>query len=545
MFPQTYKIAIAAALALAFTAPANAARNQYSIVGKTTLATPFVSPPPQLHRHMRWVHERRSARALQGRTVSSTVVVGLETMRDLASLDVAAATPIPQLHAAEVNVTPAQLRALLANDRLRYVAPVGAPRKLLHLRNDPLLRPIGALFSAPYEWQFAATHVDRALNLSKGSPTILVGTVDSGVADIPDLAGKVDGRYFFQGLANGLDEEGHGTAVASLIAANVDDGFGMAGFGGATHLVSFRDDYLADTTIAIGILKLASLGCRIINLSIGGPDPTSPILRDAIFKAMYAGVLIVAAAGNDGEASVSYPAADIQPANGADSLGLAVGASDFTGATTAFSNTGANLSLVAPGDYDYGCSGVLAAIPAKSKMFDGTCYPIYGVAGGRYAYIGGTSFSAPEVAGVAALVWAARPELRNFEVADIVKRSAQGAAAGWTPESGYGVLDAAAALELATGRSSDDALSIADFRVLRKGVLVTARGRVVWSDGGEVAGATVGCSQGGVALVAGNAFTCSWRVPPRKAFQGHVTASVSEMRTTASKSFALGQPRVP
>ena len=71
-----------------------------------------------------------------------------------------------------------------------------------------------------------------------------------------------------------------------------------------------------------------------------------------------------------------------------------------------------------------------------------------------YAYVAGTSFSAPEVAGVAALIWAARPELKNYQVADIIKASAQRpASSGWTTTRGCGVLDAGAALQLATSRT--------------------------------------------------------------------------------------------
>ena len=279
-----------------------------------------------------------------------------------------------------MSVDPAHLDGLLSaapNDpRIRYVSPLGQPRHLLHVRNDPLLQKINPDLKLPFEWQFAASRVDLAMNLTHGSSTILIGQVDTGVADIPDLKGKVDGRYYADGLTNGYDVVGHGTAVASLMVANVDDGFGMAGFGGAAHLISYRVDALYDNLLAIGITKLTSLGVRIINISIGGPDPTAPVLHDAILKSMYAGVLIVAAAGNDGTDSVLYPAADLQPPDGADSLGLAVGASDVTGKTTKFSNTGSNLSLIAPGDYDYSCSGVLAAISTPAKDWDNTCWPI-------------------------------------------------------------------------------------------------------------------------------------------------------------------------
>ena len=310
---------------------------------------------------------------------------------------------------------------------------------------------------------------------------------------------------------------GHGTAVASLMVANVDDGFGMAGFGGAAHLISYRVDDLYDNLARDRDHQARRRSAvRIINISIGGPDPTAPVLHDAILKSLYAGVLIVAAAGNDGTDSVLYPAADLQPPDGADSLGLAVGASDVTGKTTKFSNTGINLSLIAPGDYDYSCSGVLAAIPTPAKDWDNTCWPIVkGERGARYAYIGGTSFSSPEVAGVAALLLAARPELRNFEVADIIKRSARRTTTGWTPTAGYGLLDAAAALEMATGRSSADALTITDVRSSRVAKRATVVGRVAWSDGVAPTDATVTCSIAGLVAVAGYSqgrFTCRWPV---------------------------------
>ena len=222
-----------------------------------------------------------------------------------------------------MSVDSSQLRSLLAqapgDPRIRYVAPVGPPRRSLGSPSDPLLRTVNPATNLPYEWQFDARGVERALELSPGSPAIVVGTIDSGVAEIPDLAGKIDGQWSF---VNGLapvagvgDGTGHGTAVASLIAANPDDGFGMAGFGGATHLISFRVDYLTDPAVAVALAKLVSLGVRIINLSIGGSTPDTPILVDAVHKAAAAGVLLVAASGNSG-GFVSYPAADLQPAGG-------------------------------------------------------------------------------------------------------------------------------------------------------------------------------------------------------------------------------------
>jgi subtilisin family serine protease len=554
MFSKALITLVAAAL---LAPAANAGTTHYSVNGTTTLATPFISPPPKLDRPMRWVHRQQPLRALQGIEAGTPVVVGLDSMSDLPALRARYALEdvfaIPGLHAVEIGG--GRLTELAQDARVRYVQTRGPKRHLLHLRNDPLLSPVGSadayvreplrqldldklapMFDAPYEWQFGAAHVDRALNISRGSPNILACTVDTGSGDIPDLAGKVDGRYAIDGLSP-LDDVGHGTIVASLIAANVDDGFGMAGFGGSTHLISFHT-YLDDTAIGIGIDKLRSLGCRIINISIGGEEPTSPILRDAMTRALVAGVLIVAAAGNDGADAVSYPAADLQPPNGADSLGLAVGASDFAGNPSKFSNRGANLSLLAPGDYDYGCTGILAALPPKSSMYDDTCFPVFdGSGGARYAYVGGTSFSSPEVAGVAALVWAARPGLRNFEVADIIKRSAHRETGGWTPTAGYGVLDAAAALEMATGRSSADAVKIDGLRIKALRKQLTATGAAKWNDGSALRTATVACAGASAATFADGTFACTWRFASAKAratFRGRVDVTDPESGLSAS-----------
>jgi subtilisin family serine protease len=430
------------------------------------IAKPSVSPPPKVSRQMQWFRSHPSDRSVDRRAaqVGSVAVIGLESMRDLRSLRARYAFEvvhvIPKLHAALVVVD----RSLVANasrdSRIRYLAPLGRKRHLTAMPNDPLLRSIDSRTGLPYEWQFARSHVDRALELSAGSPTIVVGTIDTGAADVPDLAGKVDARWTvaqdgtLRRNAGGNDVVGHGTAVASLIAANVDDGFGMAGFGGATHLIAVRAQALTDTEVAVALMKLDTLGVRIVNMSFGEDAPEEPILRDAIHRAATDNILLVAAAGNSA-AEVAYPAADLQPQGGGASYGLAVGATDAAGNLASFSNSGERLSLVAPGGYQGPCSGVLVAVPPLGDAFENSCYPNWtGDGGARYAYLAGTSFSAPEVAGVAALIWARRPELKNYQVAGIIKQSARHDGVGWTPTMGCGVLDAGAALELAASYST-------------------------------------------------------------------------------------------
>jgi hypothetical protein len=99
---------------------------------------------------------------------------------------------------------------------------------------------------------------------------------------------------------------------------------------------------------------------------------------------------------------------------------------------------------------------VLVALPTPTSFENNSCYPEWaGDGGSYYGYLAGTSFAAPEVAGVAALIWSMRPELANWQVADIIKQSARREpGAGWTPTAGCGVLDAERALALASARST-------------------------------------------------------------------------------------------
>jgi len=451
-------------------APAAAAAHQHH---------PLVKSPSRLHTTTQWVRRHPSVQASVGQAhrYGSTAVVGLESMRDLASLrdryGFERMRAIPALRAAIVKVPPARLRELLAaapsDQRIRYVSPRAAHRQVLSMPNDPLVNDLDPATSRPFEWQFTASRVDRALDLTQGDRSIVVGVIDSGVESVPDLAGKIDGLWNVSPdgaiaaapTSGGNDDTGHGTAVASLIAANVDDGFGMAGFGGKAHVIAVHAGYhgiFYDTSIAVALTKLDALGVRIVNMSLGGPAVSEPILIDAIHKVAADGVLLVAATGNSHE-EVSWPAAALQPSEGGRSYGLAVGATDLNGAPAGFSNSGKHLSLVAPGTIDSSCFfGVLVALPSAITFDESACMSRWnGTRDALYGYVSGTSFSAPQVAGVAALVWAARPELRNYQVADIVKQSARRATgAGWTPTMGCGVLDAEAAVALATSRSTPE-----------------------------------------------------------------------------------------
>jgi subtilisin family serine protease len=278
---------------------------------------------------------------------------------------------------------------------------------------------------------------------------ITIAVLDTG-ADLtaPGLAGRVSGTYDVRTGTKAVDDRGgHGTFVASL-AAGAGAG-GVAGFGGEARLLVVKVADSAtfnDVDVAAGILYAVRHGARIVNLSVAGRT-RSPVEESAIRYAAERGVLLVAAAGNDALAGdpPEYPAALLQPvgSDGVVELGLAVGASDFDGQRAAFSEHGSFVSLAAPGASVFGA----VAVRAPVSTFPRSSLPGAST-GGLYGFASGTSFAAPEVAGAAALVWAARPELTAAQVAEILEQTASGEGS-WTPDLGYGVIDVAAAVERA------------------------------------------------------------------------------------------------
>ena len=417
---------------------------------------------------MRWYRWHPTAQQLH-RHYGSKVVIGVESMQDFKALRVeygferGTAHELPALHAVLVKVSSVQLHTLLTrgtrDPRIRYVSPIRQKRQTLSMPNDPFLSTIDGMTNVPYEWAFLSTHVDRALDFTHGDPHVVVGVIDTGVATVPDLEGKIDSLWSVEGTTikqvfESNDDVGHGTGVASIIAANDNDAVGLAGFGGDAHVIGVHagiNNTFNDPSIAVALTKLVSLGARIVNMSFGGKIPSDPVLVDAIHSAAAQGVLLVAAAGNF-NTDVFWPAADLQPAGGSRSYGIAVGATDLNGRRAGFSNWGDHLSLMAPGTYAGTSAGVVVALPAASQFPD-LGFPTWdGENDTHYGYLPGTSFAAPEVAGVAALILAAKPELTNYQVADILKQSATRTSADWTGGMGCGILDAGAALELATSR---------------------------------------------------------------------------------------------
>jgi subtilisin family serine protease len=358
----------------------------------------------------------------------------------------------PRIHVAQIRVVrPGGGVSVRRSTGIRYVEPVRTRVEA----SEP------ALFSSPtvgtpYEWQYAAAHVDAVPeSVLRAASAVTIAVIDTG-ADLtaPDLAAKLPRTHNLRtGKSVVEDVIGHGTFVSSLAAGSVTNNDGIAGFGGDAKLLVIKasgpDGSFSDVDEANAIAYAVDHGARVINLSVGGTE-TSETERRGIAYATQHGVLIVAAIGNEYELGnpVEYPAALLQPigSRGNGGVGLAVGATAEDGERAFFSNTGSQLSLVAPGEHVFGAvSSTAAPGPYPTVTLPGSTAGLYG-------FGTGTSFATPEVAGAAALVMGANPLLPATQVAAILKATASNGGA-WNPYTGYGLIDVGAAVARAQERS--------------------------------------------------------------------------------------------
>ncbi|NES99516.1 MAG: S8 family serine peptidase [Sphaerospermopsis sp. SIO1G1] len=222
------------------------------------------------------------------------------------------------------------------------------------------------------------------------------GIDDDGNGFIDDIRGW----NFDSNNNNVLDDNGHGTHVSGTIAAK-NDGNGVTGIAYNSQIMAIKvldesgsGSYLS---IANGIRYAVDNGANVINLSLGGNNGNST-LKSAIEYANNNNVIVVMAAGNEGASQPSYPA------RYADNFGLAVGAVNQNTQLTDFSNRAGSQEIkyvTAPGDDIY------STIPDN-----------------KYANYSGTSMATPHVAGVAALMLSANPNLTATQVRDIIINTA-------------------------------------------------------------------------------------------------------------------------
>jgi len=278
----------------------------------------------------------------------------------------------------------------------------------------------------PYD-EFAATDwraylLGTALVPPPLTQAPLTAVIDSGVDTThPDLAGV-------QVIGNPAVTDLHGTAVASVIGGR-QNGVGMVGVYPGAPIVAVGSGLLAsEVTKAIAMANDA--GARVINMSLGGPTPSYAMFVELAY-AVSRGALPVASAGNEFNTAVGgqknpveYPAAFPHV--------LSVAAIGPSGASSSFSTANGAVDVAAPGE------SVLAAVPVAFDD-DGTK--------DGYERLAGTSFASPIVAGTAAWLMAARPNLSGAQVADVLRYSATDTdKAGYDSNTGYGVVNLGKAL---------------------------------------------------------------------------------------------------
>ncbi len=252
---------------------------------------------------------------------------------------------------------------------------------------------------------FAAGGFPAAWSVSTGSG-VRVAVLDTGVqkdhVDIGSGAtGKVKiGKNFTTGPSSDYsDKNGHGTHTAGTVGAKTNNGVGVAGAGYSCELAIGKvlgnaggyDDWIAN-----GILWAADKkqgNAKVISMSLGGPG-LSTVLNNALNSASASGVVIVAAAGNEGkDGKDSYP--------GAHPACISVAAVDTTGMMASWSNFGPTVDIAATGVN-------ITSTYTKNRV----------------ATLSGTSMACPHVAGAAALVWATNPSASAQSVRDRLINSA-------------------------------------------------------------------------------------------------------------------------
>lgn len=377
--------------------------------------------------------------------------------------------PAPDLQVMQASgISSDALAARLARQAdVEYAVP-DRIKTIRALPNDPLFGSQWYL-QAPGATRPAAIDAVGAWSLGGGSASVVVAVVDTGVRfDHEDLAASLlPGYDFIADALNSGDGDGsrdadasdpgdylsaadlanadlrsmcgtsttrssswHGTQVAGIVAAQANNGLGIAGAGGATRVLPVRvlgkcGGY--DSDIIAGMRWAAGLAvpgvpanpnpAKVINLSLAGGSGCSSAYASAIAEVRQAGALIVAAAGNE-TSPVEEPASCAGV--------LAVAGIRHAGTKVGYSSYGPEVGISAPAG---NCVNILQGEPCLFPFVNainlGTTTPAANGYTGIYDVTIGTSFSVPLVAGTAALMIAANPALGEAEVANRIKRTAR------------------------------------------------------------------------------------------------------------------------
>ncbi len=294
------------------------------------------------------------------------------------------------------------------------------------------------------QWHYPQIKLPQAWDVTQGSQNVIVAVLDTGIVSAhPDFSGRLVGGFDMisnpQSARDGDGRDGnpedvgdsqtpqgssfHGTHVAGTIGANANNGIGIAGVDWNCRLMTVRVLGQGGGTIddiANGILYAAGLPngsgvlppqrADVINMSLGGPG-LNAVLEQACNEAAAAGVLLVAAAGNDNSSQPSSPAAFASV--------LSVGAVDLVKQRAPYSNFSPTVDLWAPG-------GDMGSDRNGDQFPDGVLSTMADDQGNLfYKFENGTSMASPHIAGVASLVKAANPSLTASQIRQILIDTAE------------------------------------------------------------------------------------------------------------------------
>ncbi|HYE33218.1 MAG TPA: S8 family serine peptidase [Methylomirabilota bacterium] len=337
--------------------------------------------------------------------------------------------------------------------RVLKVAPQARAKVLAALQKNPnidfaepdlIIKHDGTAndYYFPSQWHLSKIQAPAAWDLSTGSSSVVIAVIDSGVESAhADLALKlVPGWNFYDNNNNTADVNGHGTAVAGTAAASVNNSIGVASVAPNCAIMPLRvsdaSGYAYESRIAKAITYAADQGARVANVSFRAS--TGSTVKSAAQYFQNKGGVVVVSSGNEG----AFETATDNP------YVLTVSATDSNDALPTWSNRGNNVDLSAPG----------VSILTTTR-------------GNTYASWTGTSFSAPVVAGAAALVISAKPSMTGAQVADVLKKSTDDlGSAGWDTQYGAGRVNVYKALHQVVGGTTPP--PIAD--ILPPTVVITA-----------------------------------------------------------------------
>jgi thermitase len=274
------------------------------------------------------------------------------------------------------------------------------------------------------QWGLQKIEADWAWNTTTGNRSILVAVIDTGIDYAhPDIAANYNasGYDWVNNDADPMDDNGHGTHCAGIIAAVLNNSIGIAGLAQVQIMAEKGLDangtgYADELASAIG--HAVDQGAKILSCSWGGYED-SELIYEAIQYAYARGVLIIAAAGNDATMAKMYPAAYEEV--------IGVTATDWYDSPATFSNFGNWIELAAPG------VGIYSTYLNDS-----------------YRYASGTSMACPFVAGVGALVWSQfQNATRDWVRAQLRYTADDLGTLGFDQHYGYGRINARSAVEKA------------------------------------------------------------------------------------------------